>query len=621
MTPDEALTVIHVVRQFHPGIGGLENFVEQLAVHQLAAGHRVKVVTLDRIFEDRGSGRLPARETHLGIEVRRVRFVGSRRYPIAPGVLALIKDADIVHVHGVDFFCDYIAATAPLHGIPTVLTTHGGFFHTDYVRALKKVYFQTVTRGSLSQYGAVIACSEEDYRRFRAICASRLTLIPNPVDIEKFEALADANSSTMIYFGRIAPNKELERLVRWFAGAVGTNPKWRLIIAGKSMGTDASALARLAGDLGISEQVEIHEKPSDDDLRELISRSSVYCCASSYEGFGLAAVEGASAGLYPVLSDIPPFRHNLERLGFGMIVDFEDESTWLDSYRQLGAELESFRAKFDRLRIRRAVEPFAWAAAIDDFTNVYNRVLGRNKRRIGNVNVDVVDRARATEVILDAAEARRPLMVTFCNAHTANLAGRDRELQAALEDALVLNDGVGVDIASRLIFGARFPENLNGTDFTPQVLASARPGTKLFLLGGAAGVAEAAARNIRAQFPHVEVAGTMNGYFEDDQSDQIVTTIRNSGADLLLVGMGQPRQETWVARHIETLAMPAMCVGALLDFLAERVPRAPAAVRRLRFEWAFRLMSEPRRLWRRYLLGNATFLSRTLWQHIAGTRI
>jgi alpha-1,3-mannosyltransferase len=621
MTKQGAFNIVHVVRQFHPGIGGLENFVEQLATHQLDAGHRVAVVTLDRIFDDRSGRELPASDTHRGVDIRRVPWRGSRRYPVAPAVLSRLRDADLVHVHGVDFFCDYLAATAPLHRKPMVLTTHGGFFHTSFARGLKTAYFKTVTRLSLSRYRAVIACSEEDARTFRPIAGERLSLIPNPVDVEKFAGLADPHSSTLIYFGRLAPNKEVGRLIAWFAGLAQRGAHWRLIVAGKPMGVATAALAEQVEALGLSGRVEVHDTPSDSHLRQLISRSSVYACASAYEGFGLAAVEGASAGLFPVLSDIPPFRDTLDRIGYGLAINFTDAASWDSSYRSFEQSFEAFRSSFDPDRIRAAVKPFAWSAAIDAFNDVYDRVLGRSRRRIGHVRVDVLEEGEAVSQVLGAAHAGRPLMVAFCNAHTANLAARDKGLRDALGQAMVLNDGVGVDMASRALFGGRFPANLNGTDFVPHLLGQATGPVRLFLLGAAEGVADAAAATIRNRYPHVEIVGTHHGFFGKDQDREVLDKIRQSGANLVLVAMGQPRQELWAARHHREIAGPVLCVGALFDFLAERVPRAPSAIRRLRLEWAFRLAQEPRRLAGRYLLGNLAFIGRVLRQQLAGYRL
>lgn len=615
------LSIVHVVRQFHPGVGGMENFVEQLAIQQVRAGHRVRVVTLDRIFDDPSKRELPPQEDHRGIDIRRVRWRGSRRYPVAPAAARMFDGADLVHVHGVDFFCDYLAATAAVHRKPMVLTTHGGFFHTSFAQKLKKAYFNSITRLSLSRYRAVIACSEEDARTFRPIVGERLFLIPNPVDVDKFARLADPNSSTLIYFGRLAPNKEVARLIAWFAGLAERSGDWRLIVAGKPMGVATADLIEQGERLGLSARIEVHDTPSDEQLRQLIGRSSSYICASSYEGFGLAAVEGASAGLFPVLSDIPPFRNTLERIGYGEIIDFADPESWPDSYARFEQSLAVFRTSFDFERVGQAVEPFAWSGAIGAFDEVYARVLGHSHRRIGPVRVDVLDEAAATARVLEAAVASRPLMVAFCNAHTANLAARDGVLRQALGEALVLNDGVGVDLASRTLFGNRFPANLNGTDFVPHLLGSATRPVRLFLLGAAEGVADAAASAIRTRFSRVEVVGTAHGFFTDEQDGAILERIRDSGANMVLVAMGQPRQELWAARYWKSIAGPILCVGALFDFLAERVPRAPETVRRLRLEWAFRLAQEPRRLGRRYLLGNLAFIGRIVRQRLANSRL
>lgn len=616
-----ALTIVHVSRQFTPGIGGLENYVEQLARRQLASGHRVRVVTLDRIFSDPSAARLGAHDMHEGIEVVRMPFIGSVRYPIAPAVLKHIRDADLVHVHAVDFFCDFLAATAWLHRKPLVLTTHGGFFHTPFLQRLKQIYFAVVTRASLGQYRAVIASSEADFRTFAPISEPRLTLIADPVDTEKFAGRADSTSDALIYFGRLAPNKELSRLIAWFAGIPARGGSRRLIIAGKPMGISVSELVAQARSAGIAKRIEVHEAPTDQELGALIARSAVYCCASSYEGFGLAAIEAASAGLFPVLSDIPAFRDSLGKLGFGMLVDFEEQRTWGDSYERFERSLATHRANFSKAEIESKVAAFGWDGAAGQFEQVYARVLGRSVRRIGSVRIDVLDRDSATAAILDCAARREPRLVTFCNAHTVNVASRDLRLREALESATVLNDGVGLDIASRALFGASFPQNLNGTDFVPHVLASADKPLRVYLVGGAPDVADAAARELVRRYPGVQIAGTTHGYFDESQSAGIIDSIGRSDAQLVLVAMGQPRQEIWAAQHFREIAGPTICVGALLDFVAGRVPRAPAWIRERRVEWAFRLLKEPRRLGGRYVIGNATFLARTMGQKWFASRL
>ncbi|WP_185829316.1 WecB/TagA/CpsF family glycosyltransferase [Sphingomonas ginkgonis] len=621
MTQEPALTIVHVVRQFHPGVGGLENFVEQLATRQVVRGHRVRVVTLDRIFDSGENGPLPPRGMLRGVEIVRVPFRGSRRYPLAPGVLPHVRDADVIHVHAVDFLSDYLAATAPIHRRPMVLTTHGGFFHTRFAQKLKRAWFHTITRASLCQYGAVTACSAEDEQTFRGITDERLKLIPNAVDVDKFAGAAKRGSRTFIYFGRLAPNKELERVVDWFAGYAGDRAEARLLIAGKPMGVDPDALRERARAAGIGERVELHPSPSDEELRALIGCSGLYVCASSYEGFGLAAVEGASAGLFPLLSDIPPFADTIDRLGYGLLVDFADPTSWAASHSALDSAYARFTADHDAAAVEAAVAPFAWPDVVDQFDDVYDRVIGRTRRRIGAVTVDVTDRHSAAAQILSAAARRQPLLVGFCNAHTANLAQRDPALRDALDGALVLNDGFGVDIASRALFRQPFKENLNGTDFTPFLLGETDQPLRLFLVGSKPGIAEEAAAVLEKGFRNVRVVGVQHGFFRDQDSADLVRRIRASGANLVLLGMGQPRQEIWGKRHVAEIGVPVLCIGALLDFCSGRIPRAPMSVRKLRLEWAYRLAHEPRRLFGRYVVGNLTFLARAMRQKVAGSRI
>lgn len=614
------MNIVHVVRQFHPGIGGIENYVEQLATRQAARGNLVRVATLDRIFDDPDKQALPRRELWRGLEIVRLPFTGSRRYPVAPSVLRALEGADLIHVHGVDFFADFLALTRVGHRKPIVLTTHGGFFHTSFARRLKQVYLSTMTRATISQCAAVIACSEEDERRFRPVAGPRLRLIANPVDIDKFEGLANPRSATIIYFGRLAPNKQVKALIEWFAGLAQIDPDARLIVAGKPMGVDPTELRNQAESAGLKDRFELHDTPSDDQLRELIRRSGTYACASSYEGFGLAAVEAASAGLFPVLSEIPPFAATLARLGWGQLVDFHDRASWPLSYRRFAEEKVRFASDYDPHRIRAGVSPFDWDAAIDRFDTLYREVLGEHERMIGALRIEVTSSEAAIARILAAVDAGEKLLVTFGNAHSANLARKDDRFAAILRDFLVLNDGIGVDLASKALFGSKFPDNLNGTDFTPALLAAAKGPLPVYLIGSAPGVAEAAATAIMKRLPHVRVAGLHHGFFENEDEAGIARDIRASGARLVLAAMGQPRQEQWAKRNIDDLDCPVLCVGALLDFLAERVPRAPGPIRRLRLEWAYRLVQEPRRLAGRYLVGNATFLGAVMRQKFFGGR-
>ncbi|WP_347302197.1 WecB/TagA/CpsF family glycosyltransferase [Croceibacterium sp. TMG7-5b_MA50] len=228
-------------------------------------------------------------------------------------------------------------------------------------------------------------------------------------------------------------------------------------------------------------------------------------------------------------------------------------------------------------------------------------------RRILDVDVAVLQQADAIALVQQAVAQQSGAVFAFCNAHTANLARSDAALRTALAQATVFNDGIGVDLASELLYHTPFPDNLNGTDLTPTLLASLPAGTPVFLLGSAPGVAEKAGA-LLADHHGITVAGTYHGFFAEADEAALAERIRASGAQLVIAAMGNPRQEVWATRNAKQLGMPVLCVGAFLDFTARVVSRAPAVVRRLRLEWTWRLLLEPQRMARRYLVGNATFL-------------
>lgn len=220
--------------------------------------------------------------------------------------------------------------------------------------------------------------------------------------------------------------------------------------------------------------------------------------------------------------------------------------------------------------------------------------------------------ASADQTADDLLVAGRKLRVGFVNAHCINHMQHDPHYRTALLTAdRVLPDGIGVELAARMN-SQPLAANLNGTDFVPHLLRKATmQGLSVFLFGGREGVAEDAAARLVRDIPGLRIAGTRDGYQGAGDTDAAIEAINASGADIVLVAMGVPMQDIWLARHANRLtARLSMGVGALFDFLAERVARAPAPVRKARMEWAWRLAMEPKRMARRYLIGNFVFMAR-----------
>lgn len=195
---------------------------------------------------------------------------------------------------------------------------------------------------------------------------------------------------------------------------------------------------------------------------------------------------------------------------------------------------------------------------------------------------------------------------------------------AALRDAyrdaaLVVADGMPVVLASRLL-RKRLPERVTGADLVPALFAAATPEKPIttFLLGAGPGVAERAAATIRSNWPNVNVVGTysppMGFEHDDDENCRILDMVNAAKPDALVVGLGAPKQELWVHRfHNEIDAKVSFCVGATIDFLAGEVRRAPNWMQRCGLEWFYRMMSQPRRLVKRYAR-DAWIFPQLLWR-------
>jgi exopolysaccharide biosynthesis WecB/TagA/CpsF family protein len=234
--------------------------------------------------------------------------------------------------------------------------------------------------------------------------------------------------------------------------------------------------------------------------------------------------------------------------------------------------------------------------------------------RVGEIDVSVMESAAALALITGRIAARQSGVFGFANAHSVNLARRLPAFAEALRQVTVFNDGIGIELAARILTGERLPANLNGTDLTPALLAVLPAGTRVYLLGSPPGVAEAARAVFAERFPALDFVGARDGFFGEGEGAAVAAHIAETGAQLVIVGMGQPRQEFWATRYAESTGAVALCAGAILDFTAGRFQRAPGWVQAARLEWAYRLALEPRRLAQRYLVGNASFLAHVLLQ-------
>jgi N-acetylglucosaminyldiphosphoundecaprenol N-acetyl-beta-D-mannosaminyltransferase len=205
--------------------------------------------------------------------------------------------------------------------------------------------------------------------------------------------------------------------------------------------------------------------------------------------------------------------------------------------------------------------------------------------------------------------------VMYVNAHVVNQSRDSPELLAALRRAdLVYCDGYGVRLAARALDLA-VPHRMTGADWIWSLAGLCELGGRsLYLLGSEPPIARLAAQQLGRQFPNLEIAGWHHGYFDLDSphNERVIEDIQEKDPDIVLVGMGSPKQELWVDRYADRLDALTWTVGALFDYVSGRVPRAPHWLADNGLEWIFRLAIDPQRMWRRYLLGNPVFLRRVL---------
>jgi N-acetylglucosaminyldiphosphoundecaprenol N-acetyl-beta-D-mannosaminyltransferase len=200
-----------------------------------------------------------------------------------------------------------------------------------------------------------------------------------------------------------------------------------------------------------------------------------------------------------------------------------------------------------------------------------------------------------------------PHQIATVNMDFVRIGRKDAAFRDAVNQAdLAVPDGVPVIWLSRLL-GTPLPERVTGVDIVEQGAAlAAKQGYRIFLLGAAPGIADAAATELRVRYPGLDVAGTYSppmGPFTPQEDTRMVAAVRAVSPDILFVAFGAPRQDVWIREHLEELNVPVCVgVGGTFNFLAGTVKRAPQWMRRSGLEWAYRVGQEPRRLWRRYLL-------------------
>lgn len=364
------MRVLQVCHHFHPCIGGIERHVEDLCLHLAADGHQADVLCLDTCTKGE---KLPASQIHRGIRIRRIPYLDLGIYKIAPSVLRYTRDYDLLHVHGLGFFSDFLALTKPFHRKPLVLSTHGGIFHTPALSSLKRFYFYGPSRLTLRAFDRVIAVSRGDLELFSRV-AGRVEHIPNGVSLEGLPSRRQRDGGTFLYVGRLSRNKRVERLLEVFSSLRALIPDFRLYIVGGDFEGLLPGLRTRARELGLEGRVEFVGEKDREGLLGYYSRAGFIVSASEYEGFGISILEGMAMGLVPILSDIRAHRELVEG-GGGFLLDYSDPQGAAGAIASIVVQdLAGVRA-----RARARAEEHDWREIVKRVENIYQGALSKGE--------------------------------------------------------------------------------------------------------------------------------------------------------------------------------------------------------------------------------------------------
>ncbi|WP_238884644.1 WecB/TagA/CpsF family glycosyltransferase [Clostridium sp. YIM B02551] len=225
-------------------------------------------------------------------------------------------------------------------------------------------------------------------------------------------------------------------------------------------------------------------------------------------------------------------------------------------------------------------------------------------------NVDPLTMDESLEVVQHYISNRIPCQHTGINSDKVVLAKNDKRLTKIINNSQIINaDGMSLVWAAKFL-RIKLPERVAGIDQMERIIAmSEEKGYRVYFFGAKEEVVKATVDVYKKKYPKLIIAGYRNGYFKDDENDEIINEMKKSKADVLFVGFTSPKKEFWLEENMSRTGIPfCMGVGGSFDVISGKLKRAPLFMQKVGLEWLFRLVQEPKRLWKRYLIGNIIFI-------------
>ena len=444
----------------------------------------------------------------------------------------------------------------------------------------------------------------------------------------------DEAAAWVISVGRLDTQKDPQLMLQAFARQCAAGRKLELLFVGD--GVLRSGLEQEAVKLGIGQHVHFLGLRAPSEIAGFLRAADVFALSSAYEGMPMALLEALGSGLPAVVTDVGEVRRVVQPGVNGEIAPAGNLSAFSEALGRVVEMNEVWRGE----PAIRAVDEYrpekVLAVAYDscrrlgaDFLRIRQRAqqaagdAGRRRGMVVGVPIDALDAEMASQRILSWAGKRESRAVAFVNVHSAIHAGHDESHREALQAAdLVAPDGAPIAWSLRFK-GFRGQQRVDGPGMMWRLCSeAAAAGINIGLYGSTPQTLQALEQRLGQEFPALKVAYVHSPPFRAlsaEEEAEVCRAVEAAQLGLLFVSLGCPKQELWIARQQGRIPAVMLGVGAAFEFHAGTVARAPAWVRENGLEWLHRLLSQPRRLWRRYLFSNSLFLGRSVREVILGT--
>ena len=446
---------------------------------------------------------------------------------------------------------------------------------------------------------AISQSTRSDLIQYWHIPEDKITVVYN--GFTPPEKVAVEKKKQILYISRIEhPGKNHQNLLKAFELLPEELRKDYTLVMPGAAWNGAEQVFEYAKNSPCKEQFQFTGFVDFAKIPELYAESTMYIFPSYFEGFGLSLLEAMHAGIPCACSN----NSSLGELGRDAAELFDPASPQeiAESMQKILSNPE-YQHSLAEKGMKKA-SCFSWKNTANGLLEIYRS----RKASVLGVPFFCGTMEEALQKIDVLVKSKQAHHVAFINAHCLNIAFKDEPYRQVLKQCpVVFADGIGAKIGAAML-GYKVEENVNGTDMFP--LLAQKP-YRIYLFGGSPEVAKNALEKARAIGGKAEFIGSTDGFFKGKSEEELFAELDALKPDLLLVAMGVPKQEMWINQNLSRLpGCTAIGVGGLLDFVSERIPRAPLWMRKANIEWCFRLYCEPSRLFKRYIIGNPLFITR-----------